>query len=267
MRSVDGKILLKEKFLQAREKILYCDRERRGIGMLKEKSMHAILKLTLEPNEMNHEIKMGKYVADIVNDDGVIEIQTRNFNAMRDKLTFFLQTEQVTIVYPIPHIKYLLWIDEESGEISKRRKSPKKGEFYDAFYELYKIKQWLTHPNLKIKLLLIDTEEYRNLNGWSRDKKRGSSRHEMIPTDIFDIFDINCKEDYQKLVPRAMPQQFTTKDYKEASKRTIEIARIALNVLKYVGAIEQVGKKGNTIVYERNKSSYPTLYYNAYQHE
>lgn len=45
---------------------------------------------------------------------------------MRRKLDAFLKIYPVTIVYPIPHVKWLSWIDEESGEMSPKRKSPKK---------------------------------------------------------------------------------------------------------------------------------------------
>ena len=36
---------------------------------------------------------------------------------MREKLDAFLRLYPVTIVYPIPRYKWLIWIDEESGEL------------------------------------------------------------------------------------------------------------------------------------------------------
>ncbi len=65
-----------------------------------------------------------------------------------------------------------IWIDEDSGELSKKRKSPKKGCTYQAFKELYKIKMFLNNPNIRFKFVLVNMEEYRLLNGWSHDKKR-----------------------------------------------------------------------------------------------
>lgn len=119
-----------------------------------------------------HEIPIENYVADIYTGKEIIEIQTRQFNRMRDKLRAFLPLYPVTVVYPIPRYKWLIWIDEKSGELSAPRKSPAKGSAYQAFKELYKIKMFLKEPNLHFKFVLLDMEEYRLLNGWSRDRKR-----------------------------------------------------------------------------------------------
>ena len=48
------------------------------------------------------ELDTVNYVADIFAQGEIIEIQTRQFNRMRDKLTAFLPLYPVTIVYPIP---------------------------------------------------------------------------------------------------------------------------------------------------------------------
>ena len=115
-----------------------------GIGTLNEKTLHAVLKLYYEPSQARHEIPLGSYVADIVSEEGIVEIQTRALNKLRDKLLYFLSVSRhVTVVYPIAHTKWLCWIDGETGEITKRRKSPKTGSVYDAFYELYKITPFL----------------------------------------------------------------------------------------------------------------------------
>ena len=89
-------------------------------------------------------------------DGKIIEIQTRQFNKMRNKLEAFLPLYPVTIVYPIPREKWLIWIDEDSGELSKKRKSPKKGSTYQAFKELYKIKMFLKDPNIRFKFVLVN---------------------------------------------------------------------------------------------------------------
>ena len=55
---------------------------RGGIGTLGEKSLHAALKLYYEPDSSRHEIPVGQYVADIVNEEGIIEIQTKHLSSM-----------------------------------------------------------------------------------------------------------------------------------------------------------------------------------------
>ena len=78
-----------ERFIETKEAVLASERERNGIGTLGEKSLHLILKSYYEPLYALHEQKLGRYVADILNEDGVIEIQTRSLSAMRKKLEAF----------------------------------------------------------------------------------------------------------------------------------------------------------------------------------
>lgn len=243
-------IINQARFEQARNKIIGVDRQRLGIGTLSEKTVHAILKNYYEPDEDKQEIPIENYVADIYADGQIIEIQTRNFNVMRDKLKAFLPLYPVTIVYPIPREKWLIWIDEKSGELSTKRKSPKKGNPYMVFPELYKIKMFLREENLKIRPVLLDMEEYRLLNGWSNDKKKGSSRFDRIPMALVEEVEINCPGDYMQFVPYDLPEQFTTKDFAKAAHIPAALAQTTIHILHYVGVIKQIGKQGRSYLYE-----------------
>lgn len=236
-------------FEAAKEKVIGVDRQRLGIGTLSEKTVHAILKNYYEPDEDKQEIPIENYVADIYADGEIIEIQTRQFNRIRNKLSVFLPLYPVTVVYPIPREKWVIWIDEESGELSKKRKSPAKGNPYLAFKELYKIKMFLKEPNLRFKLVFLDMEEYRLLNGWSGDRKKGSSRFDRIPTELVEEVDISCLEDYMQFVPYELPEEFTTKDFAKAAHIPLRLAQTVLHILHYVGTVERVGKQGNSYLY------------------
>lgn len=124
----------------------------KGHRYLIRKDRACCIKNFYEPDPSHQEIPIENYVADILRDNEIIEIQTRSLNAMRRKLNCFLSHYPVTIVHPIIHTKWICWIDEQTGEVTKRRKSPKTGSRYDAFYELYKIKMFLNHPNLHLCL-------------------------------------------------------------------------------------------------------------------
>ncbi len=239
-----------ELFQKACNEIVHKEREKNGIGTLQEKTVHAVLKRFYEPDAGHQEIRIGKYVADIFRGEEIIEIQTRNFNTMRKKLDLFLEQHPVTIVYPIVHTKWLLWIDEATGEVSKKRKSPRTGSTYDAYYELYKIKQYLAHPNLHLCLILIDVEEYRLLNGWGRDKKRGSTRYDRIPVKLVDEFYIGSPKEYSCLVPEGLPEPFCSKDFAQKAKISQSTAQLALNILNYLHAVTRIGKKGNSYLYQ-----------------
>lgn len=237
-------------FEEVKKRIIGVDRQRLGIGTLSEKTVHAILKNYYEPDEDKQEIPIENYVADIYTDGEIIEIQTRQFNRMRDKLRTFLPLYPVTIVYPIPREKYLIWIDEESGELSKKRKSPLKGTVYTAFPELYKIKMFLKDPNLRFKFVFLDMEEYRLLNGWSSDKKKGSSRYDRIPTRLVEEVDIIRLEDYMQFVPVDLEEPFTVKDFAKAAHIPASLAGTVVHILAYVGTIYKTGTLKKAYLYK-----------------
>ncbi|MCI5873529.1 MAG: hypothetical protein PUJ55_00530 [Clostridiales bacterium] len=239
-----------KRFEQAKNRVIGINRERQGIGTLSEKTVHAVLKNYYAPDTDMHEIPIAHFVADIYTGSEIIEIQTRSFNNMRRKLAAFLPEYPVTIVYPIPHVKWLSWIDEETGEMSPKRKSPKKGNPYQAFIELYKIRPFLTDENLKFRFDLIDMEEYRLLNGWSRDKKKGSDRFERIPTAFVEEVCVDCREDYMQFVPYDVPENFTAKDFARCAKIPVRLAQTVLLILTDLQIVERIGKEGRSYLYQ-----------------
>lgn len=222
-----------------------------GIGTLREKTIHSVLKYYYAPNSSYHEIKIGSYVADICVDGEIYEVQTRNFNTMRAKLDFFLKEHDVTIIYPVAHTKWLSWLDMETGELTPKRKSPKTGTVYQIIPELYRIKMFISNPRLHFIISLIDVEETRYLNGWSQNKKRGSSRMDGIPVGIHDEVRIDTFCDYQIFLPDTLPEHFTSKDLGKAAKIKPERAATLLNVLLETRIVERVGKSGNSYLYQR----------------
>lgn len=238
-----------KRFEHAKNKVIGINRQRQGIGTLSEKTVHAVLKNYYAPDTDMHEIPIDNFVADIYTGTEIIEIQTRSFNTMRRKLTAFLPEYPVTIVYPIPHIKWLSWIDEETGEASPKRKSPKKGNPYQAFIELYKIRPFLKDANLKFRFALIDMEEYRLLNGWSKDKKKGSDRYDRIPLAFVEEVCIDCREDYMQFIPYDVPEEFTAKDFAKHAKIPVHLAQTVLLILFDLKIVERIGKDGRSYLY------------------
>ena len=238
-------------FEKACEEVFNEELGSNGIGTYGEKTVHSVLKNYLEPNNANHEVKVGSFIADICNEEGIIEIQTRHFDKLRKKLASFLPYSSVTIVYPIPKTKWIRWINPQSGEISPQRKSPKTGKPYNIFPELYKIKNYLTDHNLHIHIILMNMEEYRLLDGWSTDKKKGSTKCDRIPTELIEEISIDTLADYQCLIPSTLEEPFTSTDYKKAAGIPISHAQIGLNILNHLGVVNRIGKKGNAYLYSR----------------
>jgi hypothetical protein len=225
-----------------------------GIGTLGEKTLHNVLKHYYEPNALWHEVKVGKYVADIMGKEGIIEIQTRNFSAMRKKLEYLLQYSKVTVVFPVPHLKWVQWIDLDTGEITKKHKSPKIGTTANIFSELVRIKPLLLHENLSFRVCLMDMEETRCLNGWSQNKKRGSSRCDRIPLNLLEEVILTKREDYKILMPQGLSSSFTSQDFRKLSRLPLKAAQNAVNVLAYVGVIKRDGKLGRLFLYKLTDS-------------
>ena len=239
----------KERFSEACRALCGAVPRRNRIGVLSEKTLHSVIKRFIEPNEVLQEVKVGGYYADIKNDDGIFEVQTRSFNKLRAKLTSYLETEIVTIVYPIPAVKRLIWIDAQTGELTSPRKSPKRGSYFDAFPELYKLDMLIANESLCVLLLMVDMDEYRYLNGWSADGKKGSTRHERYPIALVDSLLLATKEDYEELIPLELCSPFTSKEFASAAKTRLRIAQTVLTVLTKRGAVQYVGKRGRLNLY------------------
>ncbi len=240
-----------ERFCEIKNRIVGKSRERSGIGTLQEKTIHAVLKEFYAPDENMQEISIGRFVADIYTGSDIMEIQTGHFDNLRRKLDSFLSDYPVTVIYPVPRIKYLIWVDTETGECSKPRKSTVKGSVYRAFYELYKIKKYLSNPNLRLRFPYLELEEHRLLDGWSRDKKKGSHRYDRIPKTFLGEVRIESLNDYLQLLPADLPEPFTAAEFGKAVGERKETAAKVAHVLNFLGVIERDENRGRAYTYRR----------------
>ena len=119
----------------------------------------------------------------------------------------------------------------------KKRRSPKTGTPFAAFVELYKIRQLLPHPNLRIQIIPVDVEEHRSLTGWSRDRKRGSTRLERLPVAFGDAIWLATPTDYAALLPSALTDPFTTADLATEARLSRKAVQCSVNVMWHLGAI------------------------------
>lgn len=245
------------RFEAARTAILGRDLRQGGIGTLGEKSLHAIVKHYLEADPSRHEQKLGSFVVDIFDGERIYEIQTRQFGKLSAKLRTFLPDYPITVVYPMPARKWLLWIDPDSGELSRPRLSPKRGRTCEIFRELYRIKPFLSHPNLSVLILQMDLEEYRLLNGWSDDRKRGSRRENRLPLSLEKELLVGGPREYGQLLPDSLPSVFTSADLARCAQISSRLAQVALNVLISLGQVTVCSKRGRFRQYMTRDLSEP----------
>lgn len=240
----------KEAFEQAKVKVLLGQHEQHGFGTLQEKTVHAVMKLYYEPNLDYHEVPIEGYIADIYTGSRIIEIQNGNFNRLRDKLKTFLPYYQVMVVLPIPHCRWIVWMDEKSGELSARRKSPMTGNIYSAFPELYKIKDYLTHPNLSFSFPLIDMDEYRLRSAKDKACRKRGTRYDRMPVKLYDEVLFERKEDFIQVIPIELEDAFTVKEFAAAAHIRRDLAQITLHILHSMNLLTRVGKRGREYLYE-----------------
>ena len=234
------------------------DYENLSFGIFAEKSLHRTLKNYIDDDLSHQEVKLGKSIVDIFDGKKITEIQTRDFNSVRKKLPSLLKEYPVEIVFPVIKTKYLCWVDLETGEISKKRLSNKHASSCEILPHIYSIRNLLPSKNLSFRVVSLGATEYRFLDGWSDDKKKGSHRAELVPFEIYGETKIKTKSDYKKLLleigidEKANETGFTSKDFSKASKLSIAKARTSLLVLTKAGAVLRVGKKSNAILYNFN---------------
>ena len=221
-----------------------------GIGTLSEKAVHSTLKQYLSGDLANQEIKIGSYYADVCVDGHIFEIQTRQFHKLQHKLEFFLKEHPVTVVYPVTNTNYLRWVTPATGEITPPKKSTRKGNPLQVFAELYRIRSFLSHPSFSLKIVLMDMEEYRLLDGYGKDKKKRATKCDKFPIKLVAEYDIETPADYMMLLPAELPDSFTSKEFAKRAKIPVALAQTALLLLTELQIVVRTGKQGNAYVYE-----------------
>lgn len=225
-----------------------------GIGTLKEKRIHKVLKDYFDPDRSHQEIPHKGYIADIKNESGIIEVQTGALNPLFPKLTAFLSDDQVTLVHPMIAEKTLSWIDPKTGDISPKRRSPLHEKPIDGLIDLYNIRSHLSSPNLRIRLVFIEVDEYRYRDGRGRNGTKGSHRYDRIPIRLIDILPIDSPSDYLIFIPQELKsgEPFTTAEYASLMKMSSRAAYYCIAALTKAGLLKIEGKRGRSYLYTMN---------------
>ncbi len=227
-----------------------------GIGTLGEKRMHLILKRYLTPDEDLHEVgvRNTRYVSDVRIGNDIYEVQTGAFYPMRRKIAHYLEKTDctVTVVHPIIVDKWVTWVDPKTGDLSPRKKSPKHASPISLLPQLYSLLPHLGSPRLRFRLLMITAEDFRLLDGWSRDRKRGSNRYERIPLELLGELEFSSPTDLAGLIPQELPSPFTVKDFMHHAGLRGRDAYSAVHVLEALGLITPTDPIGRAMAFEKN---------------
>ncbi|MBP5606507.1 MAG: HAD hydrolase family protein, partial [Ruminiclostridium sp.] len=230
------------RFEEAVQKAL--NRGKSTIGTLNEKVIHNALKCYY-CDEEGHEAKLGAMYADGVNESGIFEIQSANFNYLAKKLMFMLSASHVTVVYPFEKKTRSYAINSQTGEVMSVT-SHTENSYSKLFLELYRLKAFITNPNLTIRIAFLETDKKLYYKDERRIRRKGMKR-EKIPTALIGELVLDKPEDYRVFLPEGLPERFTKAVFGKLCRPTD--AGIMLSVLEFTGVIRRCGKHGNAIEY------------------
>jgi hypothetical protein len=225
------------------------------IGSLNEKPLHASLKEWYARPADRFEVSVDGYVIDIVRDDLLIEIQTRNFTAIKRKLVGLTAHHRVQLMYPIAQEKWIIKLAKDGEGQDSRRKSPKRGKLHQVFEELVSFPKLLSNPNFSLLVLLVHEEEVRRHDARRGWRRKGWVTQERRLLDVVDQRLFETPEDMSALIPSELAEPFTTSDLAVAIGRPRWLAQKMAYCLREMDAIAHVGKRGNAILYERATDS------------
>ncbi len=222
-----------------------------SIGEYQEKAIHFILKNYFENDSDKMEVKIDGMVMDILNEEGIIEIQTKSFDRLRNKLDKFLDNYSFTIVYPLINSKKITWMNSEN-EADYNRKSPLHMNVFNSFRELYKIKKYLKHKNLHFCFVFLNIIEFKNLDGYGKDKKKKASSFNKLPIDIEKTVYFDSFKEFENIFD-GNENNFTSLELSKMKKIKLKDAQVALTVLNYLEIVERIGKSGRSYIYKVKK--------------
>jgi hypothetical protein len=180
-----------------------------------------------------------------------VEIQTRNFAAIKRKLAKLTVRHPVRLVYPIAQEKWIIRLAEGRHGQFSRRKSPKRGAIEHVFEELVSFPELLLNPNFSIELLLIQEEEVRRYDATRKWRRKGWVTYQRQLLQVMEQRLFQVPADMGALVPSTLAEPFTTFDLALAIAKPRRLAQKMVYCLRLMGCITPTGKRGNAILYSR----------------
>ena len=220
------------------------------LKVMNEYAIHSEIKRFYSLPGDHFEVKLDKYIVDILRGQLVIEVQTRNFSALKEKLQTLTKKYQVRLVYPLPEKKWITYITKDNLFINTR-KSPKKGRLTDLFRELVMIPQMIGEKNFSLEVLFIDEEEIRCDDGKGSWRRRGVSIKERRLLQVNSRILLQNKTDYLKLLPDTLNQVFTNRELAKLAEISVGTARQLTYCLRKSKIIRVAEKNGRELRFQK----------------
>ena len=230
-----------------RDPMLFSE-ERGGIGVYKEKRLHRMLKLAVSDNTLDHEVKVGTRVADVLCNGEITEVQTGSLRPLASKLEYYLENtdHRVCVVMPIIAKKTIIRLSADTGEVLRKRFSPTKKGYADALFGLFYLGQIFPNDRLTIKILLIEAEEYR-YSERVRYRRSGAYDSELFPVGVMDSREVRQHKDVMALLPQ-VDTEITAKEFSKLTGLKERDASMLLSFLMGAGSVTR-RKEGKKFLY------------------
>ena len=176
-------------------------------------------------------------------DELLIEVQIKNFSAIKEKLFALCDTHKIQLIHPIARQKWIIK-EEIDGERIGRRKSPKRGRVEDLFSELIRMPTMLQHPNLSICVLLVDLNEVWKNDGKGSWRRKHWSIADRYLIDVHEKKEFHHPKDLLRLLPPTLPTSFTNNDVATHIGVSKSIAGKMTYCLRKMEEVKIVGKHG-----------------------
>jgi hypothetical protein len=225
------------------------------IGTLGEKSLHSALKDWYAQSGDQLEAEVDGFHVDIARGEFLIEIQTTNFSSLRRKLSSLVKKHRLRLVHPIAQEKWIVHLAADGKTRIGRRKSPKKGNIFHLFEELVSIPNLIKNRKFSLEVLLVEEEEIRCDDGQGSWRRKGLSivDHRLIAVVGRHIFE--RPSDFVGIIPGDLSEPFSTKHLADAINQPRWLAQKMAYCLRNMGAIDIVGKDGNSLLYSSLKKT------------
>lgn len=217
-----------------------------------ETTLHRELKSLYAGPGARFEVPVGKYRVDAVSDGQLVEIQHGSLAAIRDKVRNLLDEHRVLVVKPIVVRKLLVKQASKGGRVIGRRISPKRGRLLDLFDDLVHFTRVFPHPRLTLEVPLIDVEEWRYPGHGRRRRWRGND-HQVEDQRLLAIREthrLRTPSDLVELISCPLPEKFHTGHLAKSLDVERWIAQRIAYCFRNMGAVRQVGKRRNALLYE-----------------
>ncbi len=223
-----------------------------GINTYNESPLHAAIKVYIaEPGDL-FETTVDGYIIDVQRGELLIEVQTRNFSALKAKLFTLTQNHRVRLVHPIALKRWIVKPAKPDDVSSKpsRRKSPKRGRVLDIFTELVSFPKLIQNPNFTLEVLYTHEEEIRRWDERRMWRRKGWATDYRRLLEVIDRQEYTCPGDFYALLPSHLAVTFTVADLASACKCPARLARQAAYCLKHMGVIDHIGMRGRAYLYQ-----------------